>query len=102
MSRRFDDRQNCFLSGKKVSPPMNERRKCACCGIRIVKGLIVEIGHVGEDCADIIWRYQYDAKLLGLSVDDFNAKLKRSTGWTLKPAVQRTLAQYYAPSATEE
>ncbi|WP_153785263.1 hypothetical protein [Pseudomonas sp. EMN2] len=100
--RRFDDRQKCFLSGKMVSPPTNERRQCACCGLRIVKGHIVEIGHVGEDCADIIRRYQYDAKLLGLSVDDFAAKYKRSTGWTLKPVVKRTLNSHYAPAVTQE
>lgn len=81
---------------------MSERRKCACCGIRIVKGHIVEIGHVGEDCADIIKRYQHDAKMLGLCVEDFSAKYKRSTGWTLKVAVKRTLAEHYAPTATSQ
>lgn len=102
MSRRFDDRKKCFLSGKMVSPPMDERRLCACCGLRIVKGSIVEIGHVGEDCADIIRRYQYDAKLQEMSVDDFVARYKRSTGWMLKPAVRRTLNTHYASAATQE
>lgn len=42
--KRFDDRETCFHTGKKISPPMIERRQCACCGLRIVKGYIVEIG----------------------------------------------------------
>lgn len=69
--KRFDDRTTCFHSGKKISPPMNERRLCACCGLRIVKGFIVEIGHVGEDCAGIIERRNRDRDFHGGTVKDF-------------------------------
>ncbi|MEV2047993.1 hypothetical protein ABZQ43_32990 [Pseudomonas aeruginosa] len=48
--KRFDDRAICFHSGKKISPPMNERRLCACCGLRIVKGLAV----AGAECNTVI------------------------------------------------
>jgi hypothetical protein len=93
--KRFDDRQTCFHTGKKISPPMSERRLCACCGLRIVKGFIVGIGHVGEDCADTIQRYQTEQEINGLSVDEFDAKRKRSTGWVLKPVVRNTLIEHY-------
>ncbi|AGL46383.1 hypothetical protein ACR3H8_27615 [Pseudomonas aeruginosa] len=93
--KRFDDRATCFHSGKKISPPMNERRLCACCGLRIVKGFIVEIGHVGEDCAGIIERRSRDRDFHGATVKDFAERYKRATGWTIKPAVLRTLEDHY-------
>lgn len=88
-SRRFDDRVADFLTGRKVSPPMDERRICACCGQRIVKGWILSnADHVGDDCEVVITRAA-DAKQYGglYSAEEFAAQWKRTTGWTLKPAV---------------
>lgn len=82
----FDDRVTDFASGKKVAPPNDERRKCQACGQKIVKGWIMTNGdHVGEDCEDILHR----AKVTSLgSLDEFLAQYKRSSGLTIKPAVQ--------------
>lgn len=91
---RFDDRAVDFHSGRKVSPPMNERRTCDCCGLRIVKGFTLSNGHaVGEDCEDIISRADL-ARRCGqvANADEFEAARKRSSGWTLKPAVRRYVA----------
>ncbi|MNF84972.1 hypothetical protein D3C85_693520 [compost metagenome] len=93
--KRFDDRATCFHTGKKISPPMNERKLCACCGLRIVKGYIVEIGHVGEDCGELIHRRKMDKMGFNSTVDEFVTKYKRYTGWDLKPAVVRTLKEFY-------
>ncbi|HFD3814073.1 TPA: hypothetical protein ACF3SX_003247 [Pseudomonas aeruginosa] len=94
--KRFDDRETCFHTGKKTSPPMIERRQCACCGLRIVKGYIVEIGHVGEDCGEIIQRRNRDKDFHGGKVSEFVERYKRATGWMLKPAVVKTLEEHYA------
>lgn len=92
----FDDRQTCFHTGKKISPPMAERKLCACCGLRIVKGYIVEIGHVGEDCGMLIQRRKSDKAMFSTNVEEFVAKYKKQTGWDLKPAVRKTLDAHYA------
>lgn len=92
----FDDRETCFHTGKKISPPMIDRKLCACCGLRIVKGYIVEIGHVGEDCAALIQRRKSDKAMFGSSVDEFVNKYKKQTGWDIKPAVRKTLETDYA------
>jgi len=55
-TKHFDDRSTDFASGKKVSPPMAERRLCDCCGQRIVKGWFTTVGTVGEDCEDVLIR----------------------------------------------
>lgn len=94
--KTFDERQTCFHTGKKISPPMNERKLCACCGLRIVKGYIVEIGHVGEDCGNLIQRRKGEKTMFGRTVEEFAALWKRQTGWTIKPSVMRTLNEHYA------
>lgn len=94
--KRFDDRETCFHTGKKISPPMIERRQCACCGLRIVKGYIVQIGHVGEDCADVILRRNTAKVCHGDTVSESVERYKRTTGWVLKPAVVKTLEEHYA------
>lgn len=94
--KRFDDRETCFHTGKKISPPMIKRRQCACCGLRIVKGYIVQIGHVGEDCADVILRRNTDKVGHGDTVSEFVERYKRATGCVLKPAVVKTLEEHYA------
>jgi hypothetical protein len=92
---RFDDRQTCFHTGKKISPPMNERKLCACCGQRIVKGEILTIGHVGDDCADIIKRRQTEKNCFGTTVQQFCDKWSKICG-KMKPAIRRTLDEHYA------
>lgn len=92
---RFDDRAVDFLSGRKVSPPMEDRRHCACCGLRIVKGFLMSNGDaVGEDCEEIISRATL-ARSCGHAANagDFDQHRKRSTGWTLKPAVRSYIGQ---------
>ena len=74
---KFDDRAVCFHTGKKISPPMNERKICACCGQRIVKGEILEIGHVGDDCADIIRRRLSDKVCFQSTVEEFIVKVDK-------------------------
>lgn len=91
---RFDDRAVDFHSGRKVSPPMSERRICDCCGLRIVKGFTLSNGDsVGEDCEDIISRADL-ARNCGqvATAEEFDVARKRSSGWTLKPAVRRYVA----------
>lgn len=94
--KRFDDRQICFHSGKKISPPMERRRVCACCGLRIVKGMIAEVGHVGEDCALVIERRQRERQYHDQTVVEFVDAYKRKTGWNLRPSVIKTLQAHYA------
>lgn len=91
--KRFDDRATDFLTGRKVSPPMNERRICSCCGQRIVKGWIMDNGdNVGEDCEDIISRFGSDVVCFKATLADFAARWLRSTGQKLKPAISGYLA----------
>lgn len=94
--KRFDDRATCFHTGKKISPPMIDRKLCACCGLRIVKGYIVEIGHVGEDCADLIQRRKSDKAMFGSTIEEFAARYKKQTGWDIKPSIRKTLEAEYA------
>jgi hypothetical protein len=93
-THRFDLRATDFASGKKISPPKSEWRKCACCGLPIVKGFVMSNGEsVGEDCEDIISRAGSD-KRCGFAADAvaYEARYKRSSGWNLKPAVRRYLS----------
>lgn len=94
IGRRFDDRAVDFLSGRKVSPPMSERRVCDCCGQRIVKGFeLADGGSIGEDCEDIIRRASSERQCgFAADVETFDARRKRSIGWTLKPVVRKYLA----------
>lgn len=92
---KFDDRVTCFHTGKKVSPPMNERKICACCGQRIVKGEIVEIGHVGDDCADIINRRKTDKTCFGSTTEQFIETWEKAFGGKMKPAIRKTLMEFY-------
>lgn len=92
--KRFDDRQVCFHTGKKVSPPTSERKICSCCGQRIVKGFILDIGYVGEDCADIINRCISDKRCFNSTVEEFIAKWSKTCG-KMKPAIQKTLKEFY-------
>ena len=94
-TKRFDDRQVDFATGKRVSPPLLDRRLCDCCGQRIVKGWIMTNGMpVGDDCEDIIVRASSDkVGLRAVDVGQFAANHKRATGWMLKPAVRGYIAQ---------
>lgn len=93
-TKRFDDRQVDFMSGKRISPPVLDRRLCDCCGQRIVKGWVMNNGMpVGEDCEDIIMRASSSkVGLIASDADQFAVNHKRSTGWTLKPAVRNYIA----------
>lgn len=91
---KFDDRTVCFHTGKRISPPMNERKICACCGQRIVKGEILDIGHVGEDCAEIIRRRLSDKVCFQSTVEEFIVKWSKVCG-KMKPAIRRTLEEFY-------
>lgn len=94
-TRKFDDRAVDFLSGRRVSPPMEDRRLCACCGLRIVKGWIMSNGDkVGEDCEEIISRAD-TARACGhvSTADEFDAARLRSSGWELKSSVKRYLSK---------
>lgn len=91
---KFDDRVTCFHTSKKISPPTNERKICACCGQRIVKGEILDIGHVGDDCADIIRRRLSDKACFSSTAEQFIEKWKKICG-KMKPAIQKTLMEFY-------
>ena len=91
---RFDDRTVCFHTGKKISPPTNERKICACCGQWIVKGWILDIGHVGDDCEDIIRRRKTDANCFNSTAQEFIEKWQKTCG-KMKPAIQKTLKEFY-------
>lgn len=84
---KFDDRAVDFLTGRKVSPRFEDRKICDCCGQRIVKGFITNLGTVGEDCKDVIYRAQYMP-----SFDDY-AESQRRIGWSVKPAIARFLKE---------
>lgn len=94
-SSRFDLRAVDFLSGKKVSPPKSEWRKCACCGLPIVKGWVMSNGEsVGEDCEDIISRASSDRRIgFAKDIEEY-AVLYARTGWKLKPAVKKYIADH--------
>lgn len=91
---RFDDRSTCFHTGKKISPPMSDRKICACCGQRIVKGEIVEIGYVGDDCADIIRRRKSDKINFNSTASEFIEKWQKTCG-KMKKSVSLTLQEFY-------
>lgn len=86
--RSFDDRQRDFMSGRLVSPPIEERQRCACCRLPIVKGYVTSSGPLGDDCT---LHVQQSKKYT--SVDDYETWWKRSTGWGLKPAVRKFLKE---------
>lgn len=91
-AKRFDDRAVDFLTGRKVSPPMEDRKVCDCCHQRIVKGFFTNLGTVGDDCYEVI-----HAAARKESLEVFLSDLKRSTGWGVKPVVGRFLqSQVYA------
>jgi len=84
-AQKFDDRAVDFLTGRKVSPPMECRKVCECCGQRIVKGFITNLGPIGEDCREVIraaGRVQTFA--------DYEAGQRR-IGWGVKPVIARFL-----------
>ncbi len=86
-AKKFDDRTVDFLTGRKVSPPMEDRKVCDCCGQRIVKGFFTNLGTVGDDCKEVIHRAQHLSSLQAY-VDD-----QRRIGWSVKPAIARFLSQ---------
>ena len=86
-AKKFDDRAIDFLSGRKISPPMADRRLCDCCGQRIVKGFFTNLGTIGEDCREVIRRAEWMA-----SIDEY-IEDQRRIGWGVKPAVRRFLAE---------
>lgn len=85
IARKFDDRVVDFASGKKVSPPMSLRRICDCCGQRLVKGALTNLGTLGDDCTDVALRAQRLGSLAAY------AESQRRIGWGVKPAVARFL-----------
>jgi hypothetical protein len=84
---KFDDRMVDFLTGRKVSPAMEDRKVCDCCGQRIVKGFFTNLGTIGEDCHEVVRQAGWCA--------DFAAYVEnqRRIGWGVKPAVGRFLQQ---------
>ena len=54
MNRRvknFTLKEKDFQSGKMVSPPRDRWKKCDCCGLQIVQGVVMQNGdHIGNDC----------------------------------------------------
>lgn len=84
-AKKFDDRSVDFFTGRKVSPPLADRKVCDCCGQRIVKGFFTNLGTVGEDCHEVIRRAQYLPSLQDY-VDD-----QRRIGWSVKPAIAKFL-----------
>lgn len=94
MMKRFDDRMTDFHTGKKVSPDMKDRKICACCGQRIVKGWIIEIGHVGDDCEDIIKRRKSDKTCFNSNALEFIEKWQKTCG-KMKPAIKKTIEEFY-------
>lgn len=91
VTRRFDDRSVDFRTGKKVSPPMIDRKVCDCCKQRIVKGAFTTIGTLGDDCVEVARRASW--------LPSFEAYVasQRAIGWSVKPAVGRFLqAAVYA------
>lgn len=92
-SKKFDLRMVDFLSGRKVSPPKDEWKTCACCGQAIVKGWEMSNAHVvGEDCEDIISRYTRSVQCFGSSVEEFVTKWERTCG-KMKPAIKAYLKE---------
>lgn len=87
-AKKFDDRAVDFLTGRKVSPPMADRKVCDCCAQRIVKGFFTNLGTVGDDCYDVIRRAQY--------MPDFESYVadQKQVGWGVKPAVGRFLQSH--------
>lgn len=92
---KFDDRRVDFLTGKKVSPPMEDRRQCACCNLRIVKGWILDNGdQVGEDCEDVISRADMQRRSgFSVTVYEFDDARHKSIGWRLKATVKNYIGR---------
>lgn len=85
-AKKFDDRAVDFRTGKRVSPPMADRRVCDCCHQRIVKGFVTNLGTVGDDCYEVI-----RAASRKESLESFLKDLKKTTGWGVKPVVGQFL-----------
>lgn len=83
-STKFDDRRVDFLTGRKVSPAVEDRKVCDCCRQRIVKGFFTNLGTVGDDCHDII----RTAGSMGAEAYERHVKL-----CPVKPAVAQFLKQ---------
>lgn len=84
-AKKFDDRMVDFLTGRKVSPAMEDRKVCDCCQQRIVKGFFTNLGAVGDDCYEVIRRAQYLPSFTAYADD-----MKR-VGWSVKPAIAKFL-----------
>lgn len=84
-AKKFDDRMVDFLTGRKVSPALEDRKVGDCCGQRIVKGFFTNLGTVGDDCEIVIRRAQWMP-----TFGEFVADQKR-IGWGVKPAIGRFL-----------
>lgn len=84
---KFDDRAVDFHTGRKVSPPLENRKVCECCKQRIVKGFLTNLGPIGEDCRDVI----RSAGRVS-SYQDY-ADRQRAIGWSVKPAIAKFLKE---------
>jgi len=84
-TKKFDDRMVDFLTGRKVSPAMEDRKVCDCCQQRIVKGFFTNLGTVGDDCHEVIRRAQYLPSFAAYADD------QRRIGWGVKPAIAKFL-----------
>lgn len=87
-SKKFDDWCTDFRTGRKVSPPVEDRKICDCCGQRIVKGFITGMGTFGDDCREIVIRAQSANSL------EKYTELQSKIGWRIKPAIAKFLAQH--------
>lgn len=93
---RFDDRTVDFLTGRKVSPPLENRRVCECCKQRIVKGFLTNFGPIGEDCYDVILSAGF------LSSYQEYADRQRAIGWSVKPAIAKFLKESVYSESVED
>ena len=85
--KRFDDGRRDFYTGRRVSPPVSQRRRCECCGLPIVKGYTTSIGTMGEDCYLIAREAQNLPSLEHLAARYSSMRL------TLRPRISRFLKE---------
>ena len=85
--KRFDDGRRDFYTGRRVSPPVSQRRRCECCGLPMVKGYTTSIGTMGEDCYLIAREAQNVPSLGHLAARYSSMRL------TLRPRISRFLKE---------
>lgn len=88
--RPFDDRT--FVSGAFLSSPEgDDRKQCACCGQRIVKGFIIAQGPIGEDCAKLIGDFKVANNIYKTTVEQFVTSRRANYAREIKPIALRFL-----------